>query len=228
MRFVFVALLVAFGTCVRTAEAGFVQFTDRPTWQAAAGPLSGTEDFNGFTTDAQFRTTTVSANNMTIAGSTGTNGTQTNKIDASPFEFSGFYAANGTSYLLGDLVNGATITFTFTTPVTAWGGDFRGIADGGRPTRMDVFDASDTLIGSIQFMSDATNQQDQFYGFTSTTSVDHLVIVNPGGANDAFGLDNIGFVTGATPVAAPEPTSLALLATAGMSLGASLLRRRRS
>lgn len=217
MRFAFVGMIALLGLHAGTARAGIVSYTDRPTWQTAAGPLSGTEDFNGFTADAQFRTTTVAANNMTIAGSTGFNGDDTNLIDAAPFVFGGFYVfPDNSSYLLGDLVDGATITFTFTRPLTAWGADFTGIADG-RPTRLDVFDTSSVLIGSIALASDDLAEL-QFYGFTTTggDTVGSIVLVNPGGANDVFGIDNIGFVAvGATAV--PEPSSLALAGLAGLA-----------
>jgi hypothetical protein len=180
-------------------------FTDRPTWTAAAAP-NGSENFNSFATDTTFQNVSVPITNGTVIGQLGSNGAQTNKIDAPPAEFANAYILDGTSYLIGDLTAGQTMTITFNNPVTAWGGDFKGVADVPRTTHIDVFDAANVLQGTVT-MSSPTNTTLGFYGFTMTagTTAKKLVLSNGVASNDAFGLDNIQF-------SVPEPSAAAAIA----------------
>ncbi len=216
------AFVLALCALAASSEAALIQYSDRPTWLTAVGPLSGVEDFNAFGVDAQFRTATVALNNMNVSGGTGPNGTVTNKIDASPFEFGGFFS-DGTPYLLGDLVSGVTMRVDFLSAITAWGADIQGIADAGRPTRIDVFDSFDALLGSVTLAS-LNQSEDQFYGFQLTGGdlAHYMIFVNSSTNNDTFGIDNIGFVS---PAPVPEPGSLVLFAIGGLLLA---LHRRRS
>ena len=222
MRRILILIAVA-GSCPRAADAGFLTFADRATWQLAAGPLAGVETFNGFTADTSFQTNPVAANNMTFIGSPGINGTTTNKVDVPAFEIGGTLAYDDTAYLLGDATPTGPLSIQFGVAVSAWGADFVGIADN-RPTALNAFSASGTLIGSIALASDPTGRQKQFYGFATTggDQVARITIVTAA-INDVFGIDNIAF---ATPGAVPEPGSLGLLAGAlGVALAARKLRR---
>ena len=87
-KHLFVGLIttISLFSLVAMAQAALIQYTSFATWNAAVGPATGTENFNSFLVDAEFRTTTVAANNMTIAGEPGSNGSLTNKIDAPPWK----------------------------------------------------------------------------------------------------------------------------------------------
>ncbi len=214
---------VAFGLMIglvsgaNVAHAGIITYTNRATWAAAASP-NGAENFNGFGADATFQNVSVAISNGTVTGEPGSNGATTNKIDAPALEFGGFYSIDGTSELLGDVVGSQKITINFTSPVTAWGADFKGVADGGRTTRIDVYDSSNTLLGSVPMASDGTNNQLQFYGFTVTMgAASRIELTGNTDGNDVFGVDNIQFTTGAV-AAVPEPSTFALFALGGAGL----------
>jgi hypothetical protein len=213
-----VVALFAYGT---SARAALITYSSRATWAGAVGSPTGTENFNGFVADASFISpSSVAANNMTLSAGSGFNGATTNKIDVTPFVEAG-YSGDGTPFALVELTATATMRIDFTAGVEAWGADFTGISDDVRVSRIDVFDASNALLGSIVAPTVAGTYNQRFIGFdlTGGDHADHLVFVftNPAAAtNDVFGLDNVAFVT--NPV--PEPTTLALL-------GAGLVAARR-
>ncbi|MBU2876460.1 PEP-CTERM sorting domain-containing protein [Aliiglaciecola lipolytica] len=191
------------------AQAGLISYTDEALWNSAVGSVSGTENFNSFSTDTTFRNATVSANNMQITGVPGANGDATNIVDAQSFVFSGGYAIDGTSYLLGDLTGSQTLRVDFDSSVSAWGATFSGISNGTLNTVISAYDSNSNLLGMLN-SSSPNNSTVGFYGFSfdSNEMADYLVFQNITLNNDVFGMDNVSFVT-ATSV--PEPASMALL-----------------
>ncbi len=202
-----------------TADAQFDIYTDRSNWAAEIGPLSGTEDFNSFLVDTPIDAGPVALNNMFVSGSPGLP-TITQIIDALPFRTSDIVTVDGTPFLIGDVFRSEVVRFDFVTPVTAWGADFKDIANLGRNTKIKAYDQSDELLGVIE-PSSTLNQAVRFFGFRVTTdSVAYVEITdNNFRTNDAFGIDNIGFV------AVPEPSAAMLLVACGLSLARNRKRR---
>ena len=115
-------------------DAAIITFNSLAGWSGAVGPY-GTETFDGFAVDASYQGVSVGlAGGMSVTGTAGLNGAVTQKIDAAPFEFGGFYDINGTTELLGDLDNTNSTRFDFGVPLTAWSVETNGIANGGKPT----------------------------------------------------------------------------------------------
>jgi hypothetical protein len=217
VRLVAAAALLALAT---TASAAVISYSDRTAWNTAVGPTT-TETFNGIAADISFISpASATVGIMTFSGGAGVNGDVTQKVDASPFAFGGFYS-NGTTYVLGDILEN-TLRIDFSGGVAAWGGDFIGIADDGRAARIDVFDAADVLLGSITVPTAAGAQNARFIGFELTAGglADHLVFVHTAGGNDVFGIDNVGL-----PQAVSEPGTVALLGLALAGLGFSRRRK---
>lgn len=221
-----IAVLLASFLASTHASASFLIHTNRTAWETAVGPVSGTEDFNGFATDTSFINTTVPLNNMTIIGTSGSNGTNTQKIDAPPVQYSS-YTYDGSSAVLGDLDGSSEyIRIDFLTPVTAWGVNTLGMSNGTRNTLITAFDADNNGLGTIVTDSSGSYTK-QFYGFEMTTgTVDHLLFVNSTLSNDAFVLDDMAFVTLSTGPVVPEPSTYAMGVLALLGLGSYGYRQR--
>ena len=216
------AAVFGFAGIVSQAAAQVTTHNNRVAWQAAAAPNGG-EDFNSFVADATFQNVAVPISNGSVLGEPGSNGGETNKIDVLPAELLATYIIDNSPLLLGDVVSSQKITIAFTTPVTAWGADFKGISDGGptvRDTRISVYDNSNNLLGSVLTSSSNSGVDLQFYGFTlgAGQSASRLELRNLTTSNDVFGLDNSQFTL------VPEPSSALAVAAA---TGALLIRRRR-
>ena len=223
------ALLVCtLGFAPSRAEGAMISFTTLVDWTTAVGAFN-IETFNGFAVDTSFQNVNVALNGMTVTGTTGLNGALTQKIDAPPL-FPDYFV-DSTNFLYGDVRTTTDLSefvrFDFTSPLTAWSAETRGLGD--QPTTtISVYNASNVLLGSIPTFS-PTSATLGFYGFqlTGGDQAAYLTITSATGANDLFGLDNIRFPAApqtAAPV--PEPATVALFASGLAAI--ALLRRRRS
>ncbi len=72
---------------------------------------NGSEDFNNFTVNTQFRTQPVAVNNMLITGVVGNSGADTNIISVTRDSTSSLYELDSTPFLLGDVEDARRLTF---------------------------------------------------------------------------------------------------------------------
>ncbi len=206
------------------AQAGILFFTDRPTWEAAAGPLGFAEDFSGFAQDASFRTTPVALNGMTIQ-QLGT-GSFRNIVDAGSVEEDfDFTEHNGTSH--GSLFTnadgaGVRVQILFDLPNVAFGFE-SWIAHDTEGALLEVFDGA-SLLGSQALSNDFGG----FLGYvltggdSATAALFRSETLIAGSVGEGFGLDNLA----GTPV--PEPGSAGLLGLGLAALSALRVLGRRA
>lgn len=197
-----IGLAVVVLACGQAAQAQVTTYSDRAAWNAAAGAVTLTENFNSFVTDTTFQGAVVPLLNMTITEANGSPfNNPVNFVDVFPFEEDGKRSIDGTAYVLGEVVeNGTTIRISFTSPVTGWGADF--VSHDGA-TVIDVFDQFDNLIGTTAQVGAETT----FYGFLlgPGQSAARIELRFASITNDLFGMDNLSFVDASAP---PDPVSL--------------------
>lgn len=66
--FLRVLVLVVLFVCLTPARAVLIAFHDRASWEAVVSHISGTEDFETFTTDTPFRDIPVAINGNDCTG----------------------------------------------------------------------------------------------------------------------------------------------------------------
>jgi hypothetical protein len=199
------------------ADAAVITFTDRATWTAAAGGVSGGEDFNGFVVDTEFRTAPVAlADGMSIGVMV--NDGNDNLIDVVPI--SSEVDVNGTpvAHMWNGFNGAATLPFvSFSTPVYAFGADFQNFNDDFLRTRIELYNGA-VLVDTLS-PAPAADDVVRFFGFVSDTAITQIRFTQV--QADVFGMDNIEIQTQSVP----EPASL-LLFSAALGAGAIRLRRK--
>ncbi len=196
-----------------TAQAGITVYTDRGSWLAAAGVLDFSEDFSGFGTDTEFRTTTVAANGFTLQQAGSNFWDFRNLVETPPFDFTDNNGTNHASCFVNqDITNGDTsILVTPDADLLAWGADFYRCAGA---------ETLDIVLDGVLYQPSWTNDID-FFGFVATPDSAVSLIeltarmyINDG-TGEGFGMDDVEGVF-------PAPSVLALL---GLGLVARTRRR---
>jgi PEP-CTERM motif-containing protein len=209
------AVFVTCCACVETALSAVPVYTNRSLWEAAVGPRSFTENFEGFTDDINFSFTTTNAPNGFSLSHTGSFDTR-NTIDVVPLEYVDGNGTNGASIHVNDVplqtvdivpdFDLAAFGFEVSSAFSADGAMVRAIGPG----------------GTILATANLTNGIDDFFGFQATGS-DRIIRLeirsrelNPV-AGEGFYMDNFAGVF------VPEPGTLVML-----TLAVALIACRRS
>ena len=196
-------------------------YTDRTSFNAAAGPVSG-QDFNGFATDATFQNVPLKVGDFTIVG-TGTAQLNRNFVDVSPFLFSTHGTGDGSPFadILVAAAGGADVTLSFLSPILAWGADFGDLSQGN-------VQRTSINFGGMTLVPTSTSQTAvRFFGFVSSTPFSSLTFSSTG-TNDGFGIDNVSyaFANAAPMPGVPEPATWAMLLAGFGAIGFAMRRKR--
>jgi len=198
------------------AESATITFTDRATWAAATGGVTGGENFDGFAADTSFDGSSLAlASGMTIGTLVAAGGTA-NFVDAPAGGLDAETDVNGTAHanVFNGQSGGTTTPFiSFSTSILAFGADFMNLNDNILRSQVELYSGAillETLAPSVVAFGTV-----RFWGFVSDVPVTEIRFTRV--ANDVYGIDNIEIS------AVPEPATLLLL---GTGLGAVAARRR--
>ena len=212
------AMAAAVACAATSATAAPITYSDRATFQAAAG-VTTLETFNSIAADTEFHSADLLVGSLTLSSNAGINPVFNNDealVNVSPFG-PGSAGIDGTALVdsLG-LDGGEFIEIALSGPVTAFGFDFENY-DGSGDALQVVIDGNvvTTLVGT------------GFFGFIDGaapfSSVVFRSLSQDGAENGTFtALDNVEFSS-----SVPEPATL-LLSGAGIGVAAYRRRRRRS
>lgn len=159
-----------------TALAVSTLYTDRSSWEAAVGSWA-TEDFNDAILNAEI--TVVST-----VGYVDVNGYWWDRVDD------------------GDYGGGGPVmdtTWTFATPIMAWGGTFDAAGPGGPGSSINVsmIDGSEVYVGTIP-----NTISGGFWGFVSTTPFTQVHIEDAAlisGAQETYTMDDMVYLVNSPP-----------------------------
>lgn len=178
------------------AFAATTVYTDRAAFDLATGGSLSFEDFSsGSTTTANF----------SVSGT-------------------GVFVTNGGALRGRPTINGNNMTYTFASPITAFGGDFD-TSPGGSGIGLRF------TLGSGEVVSEELSAPyNNFWGFVADTAFSTLTV--SGGSGFGFAethtFDNFSFGVAAPLAPVPLPASLSLmLASIGAIGGLRILRQRR-
>ena len=220
----------ALGALMLASAAGAapIIYSDQAQFVQDTGPQFSV-DFNDQPINQSFGGSTLQVNKLAFSGPDLENFPGAyNRTEVGP-DFSGFHL-DGTTFILGASTLDAAMRIDFDMPMLAWGAEFSDLADGGREVAVNVYDATDTLIASLE-IADAPDQTQQFIGWDfAGEQASYLEIAFLDGLTniEAFGIDNVLFTIqrgSDAPAPVPLPAPVLLLGASGLALAA--LRRRR-
>lgn len=225
-----VAVFIGFGV-VDSMHGAVVFFTDRTVFLTATGTPSFTEDFQGFTSDASFRTAPLTIGGGVIQQEGLNAANFRNFVDVAPFDLTDNNGTNHAS-LFVDFPEGASpgtqVRLTFASPNLAFGSDTSQgtIAEG---AVLEVFNGA-VLLGS----QPVSNTASAFLGYSLTggdvaTSVRfRSASLTPGNTGEGFSIDNLLGVDARNGLAVPEPVPFFMgwVSLLGLLAGHAFLRTR--
>lgn len=191
-------------------------------------------DFNEVSEDISFRDQPLDYAGMTYSVNGPGFNAFGNQIDASPFivDDNPFYAIDGSSYVLVDLLIGNTFTIRFDTQQNLFGATFAGLAGGTRVETIQLLEANGNVIDSFVFADqprgDETGYQ-LFLGISSDTKFSSINFISSRqpdslAINDVFGIDNIWR---SQIGAVPEPATWAFMIFGFGAIGGAMRRQRK-
>lgn len=200
-----VAAATALALCLggsSASHAAFNAYTNRGLWLGAVGTPTATVDYNGEVVDQIGLPAPINLSGMVVDSVPGTNFNYS--IDVPPY-FSPLQGIDGTPKATGRAADFAALSIfetwriAFTTPVTAWGADFKGAGDPPNGNlQIEVYNTGGSLVGTL-FADPSADVE--FMGFVLTAGevADHLIFRAPnlgaGTGIDAFDIDNIALST---------------------------------
>jgi len=220
-RILVLASLLAIGL-LSPAQGAITFHTNQAVWQAAAGPLSFTENFSGFAVDTQFRTAPLAIGGGTIVQEGADQGFR-NIIDVVPLDFPLISSGTNSGSLFTD-IDTTFARITFSTLNSAFGFQAWDAASG-EIAVLEVYDGA-TLIGAQTL----TGASGEFLGYVTTggttaTSV-RFRSLNSLAGGEGFYIDNLAGVN-ASAAAVPEPTTLAMFGIVALGFAGAGWRRRK-
>jgi hypothetical protein len=191
---------------IESASAAITTYTSRASFNAAVGSTT-TQNFNSYLSDTSFRTAVVDVGDFSLSA-TGSPTTGYDLIDVNPDVGTD---VDGTTNVRAATSNSplTTVVFTFNSPITAFGADFRDLNNDA--IRTQLLAAGDNVVPPI-----GGNIGLSFFGFTS--SVPFSTVVFAPVTLDVYGIDNVSYAN------VPEPSTF-LIATIGICAPALIVRR---
>ena len=201
----------AFAICsflTASAHSAVVTYSDRGTWESAAGSVT-TEDLNTATVGTSFISTTLDLGDFTVLR-TGTGFSGQIASGGAGFNIDGTtFGRVDTGSFIGDLV------ITFDSAISAFGLDVDAWNDSTLRTTVLLDGVTDVPVTT------QSGQGSRFFGFTSDSAFNEVRFV--GDVGDSWGFDNIAYSSDSGSV--PVPATLALF---GIGLAGLGYRRRKS
>jgi hypothetical protein len=192
-------------------------FTDRASWETAAGSFSE-EDFNSFSSDINLTNASVDIGPFTLSQTDLPGTTDIAGIDASAFGSFGLDRnLNGSTYVLGaanESGDGDIFSITFDVPITAFGWDYNSVDS----DRLDV----NGIDLPLPDFGDTPGTR-AFFGFVNTDP-DSFSTITFEGLDVGFGTDNYVFVS----VPFEFESTLGLIALGGMFGGYAFNKKRKA
>ncbi|GEA27622.1 hypothetical protein MiAbW_02189 [Microcystis aeruginosa NIES-4325] len=201
---------------VSSAEA-FTTFTNRTAWQAAVDAIAGS-----VTTTDTFTNNIASAQTITLDSGIVSANSSPPAVAFGDNSVSGGFFNNATD---GDAGNAsATITWTFPSPVFAFGADFTSANAGG----LNLTGNFDGTGNQTLLVNDSIGGENGFLGIIGNANFSSIVFGNNITTTDTFFIDSASFASVASvPVAVPEPGMITGLVFLGGGLVVRCLAKRR-